>query len=95
MVARGECQLADGRTVVLRLAGPGDVPAITRLYLELSPESFYRRFHAGQPAPALVARFAGLGSGTVCLVAAPPAGPAAWPPKPATYPSEMGPRNWR
>ncbi len=74
MVARGECQLADGRTVVLRLAGPGDVPAITRLYLELSPESFYRRFHAGQPASALVARFASLGSGTVCLVAVPPAG---------------------
>jgi hypothetical protein len=56
MVVSSECQLADGRTVVLRLAGPGDVPAITRLYLDLSPESFYRRFYTGQPAPALVAR---------------------------------------
>jgi L-amino acid N-acyltransferase YncA len=75
MVTTSECQLADGRTVVLRLAGPGDVSAITRLYLELSPESFYRRFYTGQPAPSLVARFASVGAGTACLVAAPPAGP--------------------
>jgi GNAT superfamily N-acetyltransferase len=75
MVVSSECQLADGRTVVLRLAGPGDVPAITRLYLDLSPESFYRRFYTGQPAPALVARFASVGADTACLVAALPADP--------------------
>jgi L-amino acid N-acyltransferase YncA len=75
MVAGSECRLADGRTVVLRPAGPGDVPAITRLYLELSPESFYRRFYTGQPAPALVGRFASVGAGTACLVAASPADP--------------------
>jgi GNAT superfamily N-acetyltransferase len=66
------CRLADGRAVGLRSAGAGDIPAITRLYLELSPESFYRRFGAGQPGPALVTRFAGLGGGTACLVAVPP-----------------------
>jgi GNAT superfamily N-acetyltransferase len=49
--------------------------AITRLYLELSAESFRRRFHAGRPAPALVARFAGLQSDTVCLIAASHAAP--------------------
>ena len=75
MAARNDCRLADGRVVVLRPAGPGDVPAITELYLGLSPDSFYRRFHAGQPAPQLVARLAGIGSGTACLVAAPPADP--------------------
>jgi len=75
MVATSERQLADGRAIALRLAGPGDVPAIARLYLELSPESFYRRFYAGQPAAALVAQFASVGCGTVCLVAAPPTGP--------------------
>jgi RimJ/RimL family protein N-acetyltransferase len=75
MVATSECQLADGRAVVLRLAGPGDVPPIIRLYLELSPESFYRRFYTGQPAPAVVARFASIEGGTVCLIAAPPADP--------------------
>jgi len=75
MTVNGDCQLADGRAVVLRAAGPGDVAAITRLYLELSAESFRRRFHAGQPAPALVARFARIGSGTACVVAAPRADP--------------------
>jgi GNAT superfamily N-acetyltransferase len=75
MPASRLCRLADGRAVRLRLAGEDDVPAITRLYSELSPESFYRRFGTGQPGPALVARFASLGSGTACLVAAPPADP--------------------
>lgn len=65
-----ERELADGRVVVLRQAGPGDVPAIARLYLELSPESFYRRFNTEQPAPALVAQLASFGSGAACLVAA-------------------------
>jgi GNAT superfamily N-acetyltransferase len=75
MNVNGDCQLADGRTVVLRPADPGDVVAITRLYLELSAESFRRRFHVGRPAPALVARFAGLQSDTVCLIAASHAAP--------------------
>ena len=74
MAAR-QFRLADGRMVVLRAAGPDDVPAITGLYRGLSPESFYRRFHAGQPAPPLIAQLASIGSGTVCLVAARPADP--------------------
>ena len=75
MAVGSECRLADGRAVALRLAGPADVPAITRLYRDLSPDSFYGRFHGGQMAPSLLARFASIGGGTVCLVAAPPAGP--------------------
>jgi hypothetical protein len=75
MTANSECRLADGRAVVLRQAGPGDIAAITRLYLELSPQSFYLRFHSHRPAPARVARLASLGSGTACLVAAAPADP--------------------
>jgi L-amino acid N-acyltransferase YncA len=75
MTASRECQLADGRVVVLRRAGPGDVAAITGLYLGLSPESFYRRFNTDRPGPALVAQLASFGSGTACLVAAAPAEP--------------------
>ena len=75
MAAGGECQLADGRAVVLRLAGPADVPAITRLYRDLSPESFARRFHGGRIAPSALARLASLDGGTVCLVVAPPGDP--------------------
>ena len=75
MVAGKECRLADGRMVALRLAGPDDVPAITRLYLGLSSESFYRRFYTARPSPELVAQFASFRSGTVCLVAAPPDDP--------------------
>jgi GNAT superfamily N-acetyltransferase len=71
----GEYRLADGREVALRRAGPGDVPAITRLYLELSADSFYRRFNAEPPAPAQVAKLASLADGAACLVAAPPADP--------------------
>jgi GNAT superfamily N-acetyltransferase len=70
MNVNGDCQLADGRTVVLRPADPSDVMAITRLYLELSAESFRRRFHSGRPAPALVSRFAEFRRDTVCFVAA-------------------------
>ena len=70
MTASRECQLADGRSVVLRSAGPGDVPAIAGLYLELSPESFYRRFNMERPAHALVAQLASFGGGAACLVAA-------------------------
>ena len=75
MTVNGDCQLADGRAVVLHTARPGDVAAIARLYLGLSAESFRSRFHAGQPSPALVAQFARLGSDTVCFVAAPLADP--------------------
>ena len=75
MAADGECQLADGRAVVLRLAGPADVPAITRLYRDLSPESFARRFHGGRLAPSVLARLASLDGGTVCLVAVSPDDP--------------------
>ena len=75
MAASSEGQLADGRAVVLRLAGPADVPAITGLYQDLSPESFARRFHGGRLAPPVLARLASFGAGTVCLVAAPPADP--------------------
>ena len=75
MTASRECKLADGRVVVLRLAGPGDVPAITGLYLGLSPESFYSRFNTERPAPALVAQLASFGTGGACLVAAAPADP--------------------
>ncbi|HEX9033533.1 MAG TPA: GNAT family N-acetyltransferase [Streptosporangiaceae bacterium] len=72
MTKLGQRQLRDGRTVVLRLAVPGDVAAIARLYMELSPESFRSRFQSGRAAPALadrLARFDGP-SGTVCIVAA-------------------------
>jgi L-amino acid N-acyltransferase YncA len=72
MTVSRECQLADGRLVVLRAAGPGDVPAIAGLYMDLSTESFYRRFNTERPAPALVAQLASFGSGAACLVAAAP-----------------------
>jgi L-amino acid N-acyltransferase YncA len=77
MAAGKECRLADGRMVALRPGGPDDVPAITRLYLELSSESFYRRFYTSRPAPELVAQFASFRSGTVCFVAAPPTDPGS------------------
>jgi GNAT superfamily N-acetyltransferase len=68
----GECQLKDGRTVVLRTAAPGDAPSIARLFMELSPESFLSRFHSGGAGPTVVSRLARVDtvSGTVCVVAA-------------------------
>jgi GNAT superfamily N-acetyltransferase len=75
MAVNSECRLADGRAVVPRRVGPADAAAITTLYLALSPASLHLRFHSQRPAPARVARLAGLGSGTVCLVAAAPADP--------------------
>ncbi len=75
MAANSEWRLSDGRVIVLRPAGRDDVPAISRLYLELSPESFHSRFYTAQPAPARVAQFARIEPGTVCLVAAPRADP--------------------
>lgn len=56
----GERRLPGGRTVMLREAGQADVPAIARLYSELSAESFQSRFQSSQPAPALVSRLAAL-----------------------------------
>jgi L-amino acid N-acyltransferase YncA len=75
MAVGGECRMADGRMVVVRLAGPADVPAIAKLYRDLSAESFARRFHGGRAAPPMLARLASIPSGTVCLVAAPSADP--------------------
>ena len=94
MTANREYQLADGRAVVLRLAGPGDVPAITRLYLELSPESFYSRFNTDRPGPALVAQLASFGTGAPAWWPPRQPIPAGWSPKPATCPSPPGRRSW-
>ena len=76
-----ERQLRDGRSVWLRTAGPADVPAIARLFTDLSPAAFRSRFQAGQAAPALVGRLAGVTepAGTVCVVAAGLAGGLAGP----------------
>jgi L-amino acid N-acyltransferase YncA len=90
VAASRECQLDDGRAVVLRPASPGDIPAITRLYLELSPESFYSRFYSAQPAPARVERLADFGGGTVCLVAAEPADPGRLAAEARYIPTERG-----
>ncbi len=76
MGAAAERRLADGRIIVVRPAGPGDVPAITRLYLGLSAASFSHRFHAGRPSAEVVARLADLTPGMFCLIAAPRANPA-------------------
>ncbi len=75
MPGPAEYQLKDGRAVVLRRAGPDDVPAIAALFTELSPESIRSRFN-GACAPALLARLARIASsGTVSIVAAPPDDP--------------------
>jgi GNAT superfamily N-acetyltransferase len=77
MTGSGCYQLRDGRPVVLRDAGAADLPALTRLYLELSPDSFRSRFHAGQPAPDFAARLARPSPrpGSVCVLAAEPGVP--------------------
>ncbi len=75
MTSSRECRLADGRLVTLRLAGPDEVPAIARLYLDLSPESCYRRFNTELPSGALVAQLASISGGSACLVATAPADP--------------------
>ena len=51
MAEMSERTLKDGRTVWLRTAGAADVPAIARLFTDLSPEAFRSRFQAGQPTP--------------------------------------------
>ena len=70
-------QLKDGRTIWLRSAGPGDEPAIARLFTDLSPAAFRSRFYAGQATPELVARLAVITApaGTICIVAEMPAEP--------------------
>ena len=71
MPGTAEYQLTDGRAVVLRAAGPDDVPAIAALFTELSPESVRSRFN-GACGPALLARLARIAPpGTVSIVAAP------------------------
>jgi len=81
MSERSERQLKDGRTVWLRAAGDADVPAIARLFTDLSPEAFRSRFQAGQPTPALVMRLAGISepAATVCVVAGESGSAAAEP----------------
>ncbi len=82
MAVSGEYRLADGRVVVVRLAGPADVPAIAKLYQDLSPESFAGRFHGGRAAP---------------FAWSPPRQPtlASWLLKPATSLWDRGRRSWR
>lgn len=72
-----ECQLKDGRRVVLRWAGPEDVPAIAQLFMELSSESFFSRFLMSRPAAPQVSGLASLDrqNETVCVVAAAPDDP--------------------
>lgn len=74
MMAGEEYGLAGGRAVVLRPAGPGDFPAIARLYGELSEDSFRSRFQSGVPVPELVAKLARFGpppgAGSVVAAAA-------------------------
>lgn len=77
MTVGGEYRLADGRTVVLRPAGPADAPVIARLYGELSPESSHSRFQSGPIAPVLLARFAELRPGIASILATAPGGELA------------------
>ncbi len=72
MAEMSERTLKDGRTVWLRTADAADVPAIARLFTDLSPAAFHSRFQGGQPTPGLVTRLAGITdpAGTVCVVVA-------------------------
>lgn len=71
MVCANGCRLRDGRVVILRDAGPQDVPAIMALYAGLSGESAGLRFN-GACGPATLARLARIDSaaGTACVIAA-------------------------
>ena len=77
MAVDGDCRLADGRTVVLRAAGPADAPVIARLYVELSPESAHSRFQSGPMPSVLLASFAEVRPGTGCIIATAPDGQLA------------------
>ena len=81
MAVSGRRDLVDGRTVWLREAGPADVPAIARLFTELSREAFRSRFLSGQPSPDLVSGLARIDvrPGMVCIIADTAAGSAAGP----------------
>jgi GNAT superfamily N-acetyltransferase len=71
MPGSADYQLKDGRAVLLRTAGPGDVPAIAEMFCALSPESVRSRFN-GACAPALLARLAAIAlQGTVSILAFP------------------------
>lgn len=72
-----ECRLRDGRPVVLREAGQDDVPALARLFMELSPRSSFTRFLMSRPAAAQISLLASLDrrGGTVCLVVTTPDDP--------------------
>ncbi len=73
MAGIGRHHLKDGRTFALRWATPDDVPAIARLFIDLSPESFRSRFHGGAMTPALATRLARVDRDAhmACVVAAP------------------------
>ncbi len=68
-------RLADGRLLVLRQAGSDDIPAIARLYAELSPQSFRRRFNAEPSAASVAAWLTSLNDGILCVVATPQGNP--------------------
>ncbi len=68
-------RLGDGRVVVLRRAGPDDVPAITRLFAELSAQSFRRRFGTTRLAAPVMAGLTSMNGGIVCVVATPQGDP--------------------
>ncbi len=70
-------RLKDGREVVLRVAGPSDVPAIADLFAELSDDSLRSRFN-GPCAPSLLTRLAQVGppSGAAAILAAAVSDPA-------------------
>lgn len=70
MTAAREICLKDGRTVLMREAGPRDTPAIARLLAGLSPASFRSRFQCERGGPAMLDVLARTDrvAGTQCLV---------------------------
>lgn len=58
MTGPSEIRLKDGRTVLMRDAGPQDTPAIEQLLATLSPGSFRNRFQCERVGPAMVRRLA-------------------------------------
>ncbi len=60
---------------MLREAGPGDGPAITRLYAELSAQTFRRRFYTERSAVPAMAPLASINDGILCVVATPQGDP--------------------
>lgn len=70
MTAASEICLKDGRTVLMRDAGPRDTPAIVQLLAELSPASFRSRFQCERGGPAVTGSLARIDRvpGTRCIV---------------------------